>query len=67
MSRQHLKQFEKAQSELRLGHQLIENKFRNGLDRGSGTIGFWFDWEFACILQREAAGLIEKSSSGHAL
>lgn len=67
MSCQHLKQFEKAQSELRLGHQLIENKFRNGLDRGSGTIGFWFDWEFACILQREAAGLIEKSSSGHAL
>jgi hypothetical protein len=37
---------------------MIDTKFKNLLDRGSGVQGFWFDWVFAKILLREAKGLI---------
>jgi hypothetical protein len=47
-----------AQSELEQGREMIESKFKNRLDRGSGVQGFWFDWVFARILLREAKGLV---------
>jgi serine/threonine protein kinase len=47
-----------AEAELREGREMIEAKFKNRLDRGSGVQGFWFDWVFARILLREAKGLI---------
>jgi serine/threonine protein kinase len=47
-----------ARSELVRATDLIENKFKNGLDLGNGSQGFWFDWILARILAREAAPLI---------
>ncbi|HMP83082.1 MAG TPA: serine/threonine-protein kinase [Verrucomicrobiota bacterium] len=47
-----------ARSELKLARDLIETKFRGGLDRGTGIQGFWFDWVFARILLREAIQVI---------
>jgi serine/threonine protein kinase len=47
-----------AETELGQGCDMIEAKFKNQLDRGSGVQGFWFDWVFAKILLREAKGLI---------
>ena len=37
--------------------ELIEKKFRTGLDLGGGAHGFWFDWIFARTLLREAERL----------
>ena len=51
-------QRELARTELQLGREMVEGKFRNGLDRGSGVQGFWFDWVFARILLREAGIVI---------
>jgi len=62
MSCQHLGQADQARSELDLAQGMIENKFKNGLDRGTGVQGFWFDWLFARILLREAIPLIEGTS-----
>jgi tetratricopeptide (TPR) repeat protein len=60
MSCQHLGQTGEARSELTQARSMIEDKFKkNGLDRGTGVQGFWFDWLFARILLREAAALIE--------
>jgi serine/threonine protein kinase len=47
-----------AETELSQGREMIETKFKNQLNRGSGVQGFWFDWVFAKILLREAKGLI---------
>jgi len=63
MSCWQLHQAGEARSELTQGRELIEAKFKNGLDRGTGVQGFWFDWVFARILLREADALIEKSPS----
>jgi len=63
MSRQHLGQTDAARSELTQARGMIEDKFKNGLDRGTGVQGFWFDWVFARILLREAAVLIEGTSA----
>jgi tetratricopeptide (TPR) repeat protein len=58
MSCQHLGQTDEARSELTQARDMIEDKFKNGLDRGTGVQGFWFDWVFARILLREAMGLM---------
>ena len=63
MACQHLGQTDEARSELALGRESIENRFKSGLDRGTGVQGFWFDWLFARILLREAAELIEGTPS----
>jgi serine/threonine protein kinase len=63
MSCQHLGRTDEARSELEQARGMIENKFKNGLDRGTGVQGFWFDWVFARILLREALPLIEGASS----
>jgi hypothetical protein len=59
MSCQQLGQTDEARSELTQARSMIEDKFKKGLDRGTGVQGFWFDWLFARILLREATALIE--------
>jgi hypothetical protein len=52
-----------ARTELAQARALIQNKFKNELDRGTPMEGFWFDWVFARILLQEAEnqiGLSEK-------
>jgi hypothetical protein len=63
MSCQHLGQTGEARSELAQARAMIDDKFKNGLDHGTGVQGFWFDWVFARILLREAMPLVEKSAS----
>src|SRR5262249_45656703 len=58
MSEERSGQDEEARSELAQASDLIENKFKNGLDFGNGSQGFWFDWVLARTLAREAAPLI---------
>jgi hypothetical protein len=66
MSCQQLGQTGEARSELTQARSMIEDKFKkNGLDRGTGVQGFWFDWIFARILLGEAMVLIEGTSSQH--
>jgi len=60
MSCWQLQQTSEARSELAVGHEMIETKFKSGLDRGTGVQGFWFDWVFGRILLREAEALIQK-------
>jgi hypothetical protein len=62
MSDQHLARAAEARSELLASREIIESKFRSGLDRGTPVQGFWFDWAFARILLREATALIETGS-----
>jgi hypothetical protein len=51
-----------ADSELGQQRQLVEAKFRAGLDRGRAESGYWFDWYFASLLLKEATSLIDGSS-----
>ena len=51
-----------ADAELGQQRDLVEAKFRAGLDRGRSDAGYWFDWYFANRLLREATALIEGSS-----
>jgi len=51
-----------ARSELGQAREIIENKFKGQMERGTPVRGFWFDWEFAQILLHEAVSLIEKGS-----
>ena len=62
MSCQHLGQTDEARSELNQARGMIDDKFKNGLDRGTGVQGFWFDWVFARILLREATALIRETA-----
>jgi eukaryotic-like serine/threonine-protein kinase len=55
-------QKDEARSQLARGGEVVENKFKKGLDRGNAFQGLWYDWAFARILQREATALIEKTS-----
>jgi len=58
-----MNQHQAALIELSQGQQMIETEFKNGLNQGTATEGFWFDWVFARVLLREcqqqiaAAGL----------
>jgi hypothetical protein len=52
-----------ARAQLEQSRELIEKKFRTGLDLGGGTHGFWFDWIFARTLLREAESLIAGQAS----
>ena len=53
-----LGQLEEARSQLAQAREVIDTKFRSGLDRGSGVHGFWFDWVFARILLNQAEQII---------
>ena len=46
-----------AAAELKLGRDAIEARFGDGLERGDGELGFWFDWVFARIMLQEALAL----------
>jgi tetratricopeptide (TPR) repeat protein len=48
-----------ASRELASSREIIDPKFKVAIDRGSPVQGFWFDWVFARILEREAATLLK--------
>ena len=50
-----------AREELAPARDVVEEQFKEHLERGSAPNGFWFDWVFARILLREAQGLIAPS------
>jgi hypothetical protein len=57
MSYCQLGQHDEARSELAQSREMIENKFKTGLDQGDGN-GYWFDWVLGNILLQEAGHLI---------
>jgi serine/threonine protein kinase len=61
MSDQRLGKTDEARSELVQAREIIGEKFKSQLDRGTPMQGFWFDWTFARILLNEATALIERS------
>ena len=65
MASERLGQTMEARSELAQGRESIENRFKSGLERGTGVQGFWFDWLFARILLREAIILIKATPPQH--
>ena len=48
-----------ARQEIAEASATVEAKFAHGLDRGSPTQGFWFDWAFARVLAREAQATLD--------
>lgn len=59
MADSQLGRVDEARSELLAGRRMVEANWGDPLSRGTPTQGFWFDWAFAHVLLREAAGLIE--------
>jgi serine/threonine protein kinase len=55
-------QTNEACSELALGRQLTDEKFKIGLDHGRPGFGFWYDWVYARHLAQEAAAMINCDS-----
>jgi len=55
-------QTNEACAELAQGRQLIEEKFKTGLDHGRPGSGFWYDWVYARHLAQEASALINCDS-----
>jgi hypothetical protein len=62
MSYYQLGQLEEARSELAQSREMIDNKFKAGLDEGDGN-GYWFDWLLGRILLDEASSMIEQMPS----
>ena len=58
MSCWRMNQPQAAQAEFSQGREMIETKFKSGLDQGNAAQGFWFDWVYARILLQEATGLL---------
>jgi serine/threonine protein kinase len=58
MSHYQLGHLDEARSELAQSREMIENKYKAGLDQGDGN-GYWFDWVLGKILLREAGALIK--------
>jgi hypothetical protein len=56
-------QSSEACSELTQGRQLIDEKFKSGLDQGRADAGFWFDWVFARQLLQAASALVNCNSA----
>jgi hypothetical protein len=52
-----LGQRNEAAAKLAEGRTIIENRFKNDLERGDGEQGFWFDWVFGRIILDEAEKL----------
>jgi serine/threonine protein kinase len=52
-----------AGAQLAQGRQIIENKFKGGLEPGDGEQGFWFDWVFGHIILDEAEKLPWQTAS----
>jgi len=66
MSCWRMNQPQEAQLEFNKGKEMIEIKFKSGLDQGNAAQGFWFDWDFARILLREATGLMASQTNSPA-
>ena len=49
---------ENARAELTLANDSINREFADGLNPGTSSQGFWFDWIFARLLREEAASQI---------
>jgi serine/threonine protein kinase len=62
MSHYQLGQLDEARSELAQSREMIDNKFKAGLDEGDGN-GYWFDWLLGEILMHEASSMIEQMPS----
>jgi hypothetical protein len=58
MSLHQLGQADDARLQLAKARNPIDQKFKNGLERGNAGLGMWYDWVFARILLREAEALI---------
>jgi tetratricopeptide (TPR) repeat protein len=52
-----------ACSELAQGREVVEAKFKSGLDHGKSGGGYWYDWVFAKHLLHEAVDLIGCTST----
>ena len=52
---------DEARTELQVGREIVESKYRQRLDAGGPVQGFWFDWAFARVLLRECTALLETS------
>jgi hypothetical protein len=63
MAHAQLSRKDQARAELEQARELIESRFKKGLQVGGGAEGFWFDWVFARVLLREATTLIEKTAA----
>jgi serine/threonine protein kinase len=50
---------DEARSELAMGREAIEAKFKSGLQKGNGAQGLWYDWAFAQLLLQEATLVID--------
>jgi hypothetical protein len=64
MSWHHRGRAEEARSQLAQCREVIEAKFKDGLMHGNSVQGLWYDWVFAHLLLREAAGLIDGRTQG---
>ena len=56
---------DEARAALAVAREIIESKSKTRVGRGTPVQGFWFDWDFALILQREATALIEPPAGGN--
>ena len=54
-------QAREAREYLQQARVQVEEKFKQGLDRGDQGAGMWYDWVFARVLLREAEELINQS------
>ena len=54
-----------AATKLAEGRAIIENRLKNGLERGDGEQGFWFDWVFGRIILDEAEKLPWQTPETH--
>jgi Serine/threonine protein kinase len=60
MARTKLNEHAQARADLTMVNELWDNRLKSGFDHGRGTPvqGFWFDYAFARILQREAETVV---------
>jgi len=65
LSRQQQGRGDEARAALAVAREIIESKSKTRVGRGTPVQGFWFDWDFALILQREATALIEPPAGGN--
>lgn len=62
LSFQQMGRMDEARAEWLASRQVIDARFRTGIDNGTPVQGFWFDWLFARILLREANEIFEPRS-----
>ncbi|PTX91274.1 serine/threonine protein kinase [Opitutus sp. ER46] len=58
MALRQLGRVEEARSQLATARELIEARDKGAANRGTPVQGFWFDWQFARLIYREAAAKV---------